>query len=672
MVGPEGHSGVNDWGGRRVLVTGATGFLGTALTRELIARGAQVVRLMRVDAARGALAPDDLMLPLDDADALAGALAARSIDSLFHLAAISMPERAAADPAGTFAVNVGGTIAVLEAARRSGAIERAVFASSCRVYGPGDRPKAEDAPLAGTSVYDCSKIAAEAACRAYAADFALPIGIVRCGNLFGPADPQRDRIVPATIDALLAGRRPIVLSDGTAERDYVHIDDAVDACLRLAECVGAPGFAGEAFNIGSGESLSIVELVRRLAAAAGRPDLHPDIRASRSDRTTRLALVTARARERLGWQPAAPLADRLLATVEAERKRRGGIAGATSAPRVFVGIPTINRPEFVREAIASIAAQGLTDVRVVVSDNGSPPAIRDDIAAYVAGLSDPRFSFVAQPVNQGEYGQGRFLFAEAQRSGAAYFMILHDDDLVAPHLLERAIAQLDATPGYALFVGDAELIDEKGDHHPDRTRTHRIEHGRTRHPGGAFDILREHLAHGFTSISATVFRVADLTAAGLTDPDLTGNYPFECNVMVRLGDRGAQGFFAREPLYKLRFHSGSMRVYARLIDNPQMVRTTLRLFERRRYAGANERRRRVLVSRLRRADALLRLRDGDLTGCRAALVDACAANPLSPKAWMCRAVARVAPARLCASLPTTSHAFAPEAPRLATERLASR
>ena len=632
------------------------------MVRALGDAGARVHRLLRPGAAAG---PDDLTCELTDAPALASAMAGRGIDSVFHFAAQSMPEAATADPAGTFAVNVDGTVAVLEACRRTPGIARIVVASSCRVYGPADAPCDEDAPLAGSTVYDCSKIAAEAVCRAYHRNFALPLAIMRCGNLFGPGDPQRERIVPATIDALLAGERPVILSDGTAERDYLHVADAVAACLRLAEEIARPDIAGQAFNIAGGRSLSVLELVRILTDAAGQPGLEPEVRGARSEAVSRMTLATGRAHELLGWAPAAPLEQRLAETFAAECARHSGTPGETPAPRIFIGIPTVNRPDLVRETIASIMAQSFTDFRVVVSDNASPPAIAADVAAFVSGLGDARIRFVGQPVNAGEYGQGRYLFAEAEKAGADYFMILHDDDLAAPDYLERALGALDARPEVGLFIANPQLMDRNGQPNDVWTRTYLDHHGRSRHPGGIFDVLDQHMAHGFTPISGTVFRTSAIREAGLTDPDCTGNYPFECNVVLRLGDRGVKGWFCPEPLLLLRYHEDSLRVYARLLDNPVMVEMTRRLFERRRYRGRNELRRRVLVSRFRRADAMLRLREGNLAGCRAELAGACAANPLSPRAWGCRILAWLAPARLRAGLAEVTPRFSPEAPTMA-------
>ena len=308
--------------------------------------------------------------------------------------------------------------------------------------------------------------------------------------------------------------------------------------------------------------------------------------------------------------------------------------------RVFVGIPTLDRPEYVMQTVASLRAQRFGDWRAIVSDNGSDPETRDHIERAIMALGDPRIGFHRQPVNLGEYGQGRFLFALAD--DCELFMILHDDDVLLPDLLTRGVAALDAAPDAALYVADPWLIDRHGLRSATRTQTYRHDHGRDERSPGRFSILDTHLATGFTPISGTLFRTAALADAGLVDPDCHGNFPFECNVMLRLGDIGATGWFDPTPLIEVRYHAASLRNTLKLMDNPRVVRTMLTLFERRHYSGINERRRLALVSRLHRADALIRLREGDGKGSRAALADACRANPRSVKAWMMRPLVTLA------------------------------
>lgn len=288
-----------------------------------------------------------------------------------------------------------------------------------------------------------------------------------------------------------------------------------------------------------------------------------------------------------------------------------------------------------RETVGSLRAQSFRDFRAVVSDNCSPNGAGDAVRAYVEGLGDPRITFVQHMANGGEYGQGRYLLAAA--GGADYFCILHDDDLLAPLCLQRAVAALDDAPDVALFVANPWLIDEGGRECQRQTAAYHRAHGRARRRAGRFPILDTHMASGFTPISGTVFRTAALHQSGFVDADCHGNFPFEANVFARLGDIGAVGWFDPDMLVGFRYHAGSLRNTLGLMRNPAVVDTMLRLLERRRYAGAPERRRRAIVARLHRARAQMRLEAGDIAAARAALRTACAVNPLSPRAWAMRA-----------------------------------
>ncbi|WP_405053525.1 glycosyltransferase family 2 protein [Sphingobium sp. WCS2017Hpa-17] len=298
-------------------------------------------------------------------------------------------------------------------------------------------------------------------------------------------------------------------------------------------------------------------------------------------------------------------------------------------------MPTYNRPDLVRETVESLRAQSLRDFRAVVSDNASPGGAGDAVRAYVEGLGDPRIRFVQQAVNGGEYGQGRYLFGAA--GNADYFCILHDDDLLSPHYLARAVAALDAAPDAALFVANPWLMTADGRPAPDMTAAYHRDHGRTRRKVGPFPILHTHMRSGFTPISGTVFRTEALRRSGFVDADCHGNFPFEMNIFTRLGDIGATGWFDPDPLLGFRYHAGQLRNTLGLMANPQVVGMMLRILERRHYVGAPERRRRAIVSRLHRAQAQMRLDEGNAEAARAALAQACAANPLSPRAWAMRA-----------------------------------
>ena len=307
---------------------------------------------------------------------------------------------------------------------------------------------------------------------------------------------------------------------------------------------------------------------------------------------------------------------------------------AISSELLFIGIPTFNRPAMALETIESVRASTLQDYRVVVSDNGSEKEAQDQVRRFVEGLGDPRFSFVVQPENGGEYGQGRYFFAQSQ--GTEFFTILHDDDLVDAGYLAMALDRLRSVPNAALLIANPRLIDEEGTISEGLTRDYLREHGRTDRSTGLFPILEPLLETGFTPISGTVFRRAALVASGFVDEDCTGNFPFELNVLLRLGDIGSYGWFETQTMLSVRFHHGSLRNTLGLMNNRDVVGTMLKLLQRRNYEGKAETRRRILLSRLHRAMAEIHFRDGDRAAAKREVATACRIRPQSANAWKTR------------------------------------
>ena len=138
---------------------------------------------------------------------------------------------------------------------------------------------------------------------------------------------------------------------------------------------------------------------------------------------------------------------------------------------------------------------------------------------------------------------------------------------------------------------------------------------------------------GFTPICGTLFRFSALKDSGFVDPDIEGISPFEPNIFVRLGERGAKAWFCSEQLIAYRFHDASSRVYHHLLENPLVIDGMLQLYSRRRFTGANERIRRSVTSRWYRARMLVNLKQGDWSGARRDLILALKENKLSVKTW---------------------------------------
>lgn len=319
------------WNQRRVLVTGAGGFVGGHLAHRLTALGAEVVALRldtrpnttlgelgsggRVTWVEGDLTADGLLSRI---------LATYGIQTVFHLAAQAIVGAAARGPAPTLEANVRGTWLLLEAARCAPSIEGVVVASSDKAYGPQSQlPYTESAPLLGAGPYDASKVCTDVLTRMYANSFGLPAAVTRCANIYGPADQHRSRLVPELVRAVLGGQRPVIRSDGTPTRDYLYVDDAVNAYLVLGEAAARDDVRGRAFNFGTGREVSVRELVETMLRVA-EVDLTLDIRGTATGEIDRQVLDSSVAREVLGWQAEVPLDEGLRRTMAWSRDARSG------------------------------------------------------------------------------------------------------------------------------------------------------------------------------------------------------------------------------------------------------------------------------------------------------------------------------------------------------------
>jgi CDP-glucose 4,6-dehydratase len=312
------------WNGRKVLVTGCTGFLGSWLTAELTAQGADVVGLVRDGVWRSPFYLDGcgdrvtvVRGAVEDLAAVERAVNEYEVDTVFHLAAQAIVGVANRNPLSTFEANIKGTWVLLDACRRCPTVSRIVVASSDKAYGAHEQlPYLETMPLQGRHPYDVSKSCADLISMAYHTSYQTPVCITRCGNLFGPGDLNFNRIIPGTIRSALLGERPVIRSDGSPIRDYVYVKDVVGAYLLLAERMDDSALHGQAFNIGTGEPVSVLDLTRRVLQAAARPDLEPDVQNNASREIPRQYLSADHARAVLGWQPGGTLNERLRDTVD--------------------------------------------------------------------------------------------------------------------------------------------------------------------------------------------------------------------------------------------------------------------------------------------------------------------------------------------------------------------
>jgi len=320
------------WTDRQVFVTGATGLLGSHMTAELVARGANVVALVR-DQVAGShffrLGLDERVVivrgELEDYLLLERALNEHEIESVFHLGAQAIVTIANRNPLSTFESNVRGSYNLLEACRRNGKkVKRVVVASSDKAYGDQpELPYTESSRLEGRFPYDVSKSCTDLIARSYFESFAVPVCTTRCGNLFGAGDLNWNRIVPGTIRSALRGERPIIRSDGSFVRDYVYVGDAVSAYLELAEQMDRAEVIGEAFNFSDMKPLDVRQICAATLVACGRTDLEPVVLGEATNEIKAQYLSSDKARARLGWAPRFGLEQGLAQTVGWYREHLG-------------------------------------------------------------------------------------------------------------------------------------------------------------------------------------------------------------------------------------------------------------------------------------------------------------------------------------------------------------
>lgn len=306
--------------GRPVLVTGAGGFIGSRLCERLVEIGAEVRVLVRytsdgdagwlerspirgeIDVRRGDLADRDSVLD-----------AVRDREIVFHLGALIAIPYSYLAPESYVRTNILGTLNVLQTVRELG-VARLIHTSTSEVYGSAQFvPMTEAHPLVGQSPYSASKIAADKLAESYHRSFGTPVVTLRPFNTFGPRQSAR-AVIPAIAVQLLAGR-PVRLGDTRPTRDFVFVDDTVDAFLRAA---ALPGIEGLTVHTGGGREIAIGDLPAMIAAAAGLPvevEADPQRMRPAASEVERLHADASLAKDRLGWTPSISVEEGLARTV---------------------------------------------------------------------------------------------------------------------------------------------------------------------------------------------------------------------------------------------------------------------------------------------------------------------------------------------------------------------
>jgi CDP-glucose 4,6-dehydratase len=311
---------VTYWSGKRVLVTGASGMVGSWLTRWLAESGAYTVAFIADTDPQSELVRSGTINKvsvvngrLESYDDIERAINNHEVDSIFHLGAQPIVGAADRAPRHTFESNIQGTWNLLDACRvLSPLVKRIVVASSDKAYGTQPiLPYTEDMSMNGDHPYEVSKSCTDLISTTYARTYGTPVTIARCGNIYGGGDLNWNRIVPGTFRSLMRNEQPVLRSDGTFVRDYLHVDDIVSAYLLLGESTDNVEFHGQGFNFSDESPLTVMQIYNAICSAAGKAGMEPLILNAASSEIKDQYLDSTKAHNFLGWRASVTLEEGL-------------------------------------------------------------------------------------------------------------------------------------------------------------------------------------------------------------------------------------------------------------------------------------------------------------------------------------------------------------------------
>lgn len=300
------------WSEKRVLVTGATGLVGSWLVKRLIKLNSRVVTFIRdYDPQSELIRSGDILKTtvvngaLEEYASIERAINEHEVDTVFHLGAQTIVGTALRNPLSTFESNIRGSYNLLEACRQhKGLVKRIVVASSDKAYGTSPvLPYTEDMPLKGEHPYDVSKSCTDLLAMTYSNTYQLPVAIARCGNIFGGGDLNWSRIIPGTIRCLRSGQSPEIRSNGLFTRDYIYVEDVVEAYLTLAKEIDRKEIQGNGFNFGPNRPYNVIEIVGSLQRLMNREHLKPIILNQAKAEIQDQTLCSKKAERLLNWKP---------------------------------------------------------------------------------------------------------------------------------------------------------------------------------------------------------------------------------------------------------------------------------------------------------------------------------------------------------------------------------
>lgn len=255
---------------KNVLITGGTGFLGSHIAKRILphvdsltiitldVKQRTTLKNINIDTNKINLVKGDIR----DFNFIKLLFNEYEFDTVFHLGALSEVKKCQPDPKLAFETNVMGTVNILEACRIYN-VEAVAVSSSDKAYGSGEVPYMENYAMDGKGIYEVSKSCTDLIARSYYSNYGVPVVVTRCSNLYGGADMNMSRIIPNTIRLALEGKSPVIWKGSEKSvREFLYVEDAVDGYLSLIENIEKT--KGEAFNIGSGEIVTIEEIVNTI------------------------------------------------------------------------------------------------------------------------------------------------------------------------------------------------------------------------------------------------------------------------------------------------------------------------------------------------------------------------------------------------------------------------